>query len=160
MTMQEQEPTSIAEEPERRDTGTHTQHTAETDEQPSVAALQAELASRDERVSGLEENVIQLERELSSTVARYRLALLDAAPDVPGDLVNGETAEALEASLEKARGVVEQVRTRLLEGMGSATQDTEQAGAVIPAGAPPRGANDGTASLSARDKIAQGLERM
>ena len=39
--------------------------------------MQSELAVRDERVSALEEQVISLERELSTTVSRYRLALLD-----------------------------------------------------------------------------------
>ena len=122
--------------------------------------MQSELAVRDERVSALEEQVITLERELSTTVSRYRLALLDTAPEVPGDLVSGATAEELESSLAKAKGVVEQVRTRLLEGMESATQDTEQPVSGIPAGAPPRGLNDTSADLTAREKITLGLERM
>ena len=129
-------------------------------EQPSTQAMQSELAARDERVSVLEEQVISLERELSTTVSRYRLALLDTAPEVPGDLVSGTTAEELESSLAKAKGVVEQVRTRLLEGMESTSQDTEQPIVGIPAGAPPRSLNDGSADLSAREKITLGLERM
>ena len=133
--------------------------------------LQADLAARDERVSALEEQVISLERELSSTVSRYRLALLDASPEVPGDLVSGESAEELEASVAKAKGVVEQVRSRLLEGMESASRgaDTpddadisqqDNVGGRIPAGAPARSMDDGSADLSARDKIALGLERL
>ena len=146
---------------------------ASTEVQTSVDDLQSELAARDERVSALEEQVISLERELSSTVSRYRLALLDAAPEVPGDLVGGESAEELEASLAKAKGVVEQVRSRLLEGMESASrgtersddgdatgQDTEPVVGRIPAGAPARSMGDGSADLSARDKIALGLERL
>ncbi len=129
-------------------------------EQPTIETMQAELAARDERVSALEEQVITLERELSTTVSRYRLALLDTAPEVPGDLVSGATAEELESSLSKAKGVVEQVRTRLLEGMESASQDTEQPGPGIPAGAPPRTLNDTSADLSAREKITLGLERI
>ena len=129
-------------------------------EKPSIEAMQSELAARDERVSALEEQVISLERELSTTVSRYRLALLDTAPEVPGDLVSGETAEELESSLAKAKGVVEQVRTRLLEGMDSASQDTEQPIVGIPAGAPPRSLNDASADLTAREKITLGLERM
>ena len=144
---------------------------ASTGDQPSASELQADLAARDERVSALEEQVIALERELSSTVSRYRLALLDASPDVPGDLVAGESAEELEASLAKAKGVVEQVRSRLLEGMESASRgaDTsddadisqqDNVGGRIPAGAPTRSMDDGSADLSARDKIALGLERL
>ncbi len=129
-------------------------------EQPTIETMESELAMRDERVSALEEQVISLERELSTTVSRYRLALLDTAPEVPGDLVSGETAEELESSLAKAKGVVEQVRTRLLEGMESASQDTEQPIVGIPAGAPPRSLNDRSTDLSAREKITLGLERM
>ena len=129
-------------------------------EQPSIEAMQSELAAQDERVSALEEQVISLERELSTTVSRYRLALLDTAPEVPGDLVSGTTAEELETSLAKAKGVVEQVRTRLLEGMDPASQDTEQSIVGIPAGAPPRTLNDASADLTAREKITLGLEKM
>ena len=129
-------------------------------EQPTFETMQTELAARDERVSALEEQVITLERELSTTVSRYRLALLDTAPEVPGDLVSGATAEELESSLAKAKGLVEQVRTRLLEGMESENQDTEQPASGIPAGAPPRTLNDAAADLTTREKITLGLERM
>ncbi len=129
-------------------------------EQPTIETMQAELAARDERVSALEEQVITLERELSTTVSRYRLALLDTAPEVPGDLVAGETAEELESSLAKAKGLVEQVRNRLLEGMESTSQETEQPGPGIPAGAPPRTLNDASADLTPREKITLGLEQI
>ena len=130
-------------------------------EEPSVEELRSELAARDERVAALEEQVITLERELSTTVSRYRLALLDAAPEIPGDLVSGSSAEELETSLAKAKEVVDQVRTRLLEGMETANENTEQQSTHgIPAGAPVRGIDDGSAALSTRDKIALGLERM
>ena len=129
-------------------------------EQPTFETMQTELAARDERVSALEEQVITLERELSTTVSRYRLALLDTTPEVPGDLVSGTTAEELESSLAKAKGLVEQVRTRLLGGMESENQDTEQPASGIPAGAPPRTLNDASADLTTREKITLGLERM
>ena len=139
-------------------------------DQPTIEGMRTELAARDERVSALEEHVITLERELSTTVSRYRLALLDTAPEVPGDLVSGATAEELESSLAKAKGLVEQVRTRLLEGMestgsaaspphsGESRDPSESRG--IPAGAPPRTLNDTPTDLTTREKITLGLERM
>ena len=145
---------------------------AETPENghPTIEAMQTELAARDERVSALEEQVITLECELSTTVSRYRLALLDTAPEVPGDLVSGTTAEELESSLAKAKGLVDQVRTRLLEGMESAgsaasSPHSDESGNPseslgIPAGAPPRALNDTSADLTTREKITLGLERM
>ncbi|MYD37028.1 MAG: hypothetical protein F4X20_08525 [Dehalococcoidia bacterium] len=143
-----------------QDDAPHESDEPTSSDQPTIEAMQAELAARDERVSALEEHLITLERELSTTVSRYRLALLDTAPEVPGDLVSGTTAEELESSLAKAKGVVEQVRTRLLEGMESESRDTEQPGPGIPAGAPPHTLNDGSADLTAREKITLGLERM
>ncbi len=152
-----------------------------TDRSTRDDAIRTEVALRDERVTALEEHVTVLERELASTVSRYRLALLDTAPEVPSDLVSGDSAEELETSLAKARAVVEQVRARLMEGMESAGQAagsgrnaSEQGGGSnddagigqqpfggrIPAGAPPRSLEDGSADLSARDKIALGLERL
>ena len=172
MTTNEHETNAAAEEHEPADEIVETNHgeveeetTPDGDESPSserptIETMQSELAARDERVSALEEQVITLERELSTTVSRYRLAMLDTAPEVPGDLVSGATAEELESSLAKAKGVVEQVRTRLLEGMESTTQDTEQPVSGIPAGAPARGLNDASTDLTAREKITLGLERM
>ena len=142
-------------------TNEHETTAAEEREHPTIEELQSELAARDERVASLEEQVITLERELSTTVSRYRLALLDAAPEIPGDLVSGSSAEELETSLAKAKEVVDQVRTRLLEGMESANENTEQQSTHgIPAGAPVRGTDNGPADLSTRDKIALGLERL
>ena len=61
------------EESEATGTPESVEDTAATDQQVSLEELQADLATRDERVSALEEQVISLERELSSTVSRYRL---------------------------------------------------------------------------------------
>ena len=80
--------------------------------------------------------------------------------------MSGATAEELESSLAKAKGLVEQVRNRLLEGMESdpsphsseSRNPSESSG--IPAGAPPRTPNDASADLTSREKITLGLERM
>ena len=148
----------------------------ETRPSPSRDDLQSELAARDERVSALEEQTIALERELSSTVSRYRLALLDAAPEIPSDLVNGATAEELEASMANARNIVEHVRSQLLESMGKeewhggdaptaddavGADDQDASIARIPAGAPQRSDRSAAVStLTTRDKITLGLERL
>ncbi len=170
-TTHENETNTITEEHEQAaavedtDTGEINDETPARD-QLTIETMQTELAARDERVSALEEQVITLERELSTTVSRYRLALLDTAPEVPGDLVSGTTAEELESSLAKAKGVVEQVRNRLLEGMESdasphsADRRNPSESSGIPAGAPPRSIGDASADLTAREKITLGLERI
>ena len=129
---------------------------------PTLAELGAELAARSERLEALEEHAASLERELASTVSRYRLSLLDTAPDVPGELVVGDSAEELESSLVNAKALVAQVRARLMESVDAEHRDTGEGNAAprMPAGAPPRYFSDGSSDLTPRDKIALGLERL
>ena len=128
----------------------------------TLAEMEAELAARSERLEALEEHAASLERELASTVSRYRLSLLDTAPEVPGELVVGDSAEELESSLANAKAIVAQVRQRVLESAdaGQRNSGEETAASRMPAGAPPRSFNDGSSELTPRDKIALGLERL
>ena len=84
----------------------------------------------------------------AAAATRFREALLSAEPDLPADLVQGDTVEAIEAAAEQARQTVARVRRHL----------EEQAQALrVPAGAPARGGQD-TSSLSAAEKIRLGLQ--
>jgi hypothetical protein len=89
-----------------------------------------------------------LRRELAAALAAYREARLAADPLVPPELVAGETVEEIDASLERARAIVAQVRERVR---------SEAARQVAPA-APGRTPLDPSA-LSPREKIAHGLSR-
>ena len=51
----------------------------------------------------------------AQAAADLRAALLEANPDLPGELVGGATAAELRASVENARGIVEAVRERALD---------------------------------------------
>lgn len=133
----------------------------EEPEEPSADAL-AELAAVAEAESDdveaarteLERTRAALEAERAATreaVARYRAAALAAEPEIPAELVQGETLEAVDASLEAARRAVAQIRERL------AAQATHEAAAGgFPVGAPSR-RGVGGAGLSAGEKIARGL---
>ncbi len=131
-------------------------------EGPTLAELEAELAARSDRLEALEEHAASLERELASTVSRYRLSLLDTAPDVPGELVVGDSAEELESSLANAKAIVAQVRARVMDSIdvGQSNSVEESAALRMPAGAPPRYLADAATDLTPRDKIALGLERL
>ena len=131
-------------------------------EGPTLVELEAELAARSERLDALEEHAASLERELASTVSRYRLSLLDTAPDVPGELVVGDSAEELESSLANAKAIVAQVRARIMDSIdvGQRNSGEESAAPRMPAGAPPRYLADSATGLTPRDKIALGLERL
>ena len=131
------------------------QHTAQLD------ALNAALSERDARISGLEaalgeaESAVQSSIEeievvnarLAQAVVLYRASLLASEPDVPEDMVQGATVEAVQESLDRARQMVAQVRGRL-EAQASAER--------TPLGAPARTAPD-LSALSPQDKILMGL---
>src|SRR3972149_1798753 len=107
-----------------------------------LAAYRSELAIRGEEVASLK-------GELALAVVGYRRLLLAGAPEVPEELVTGETVAGVEASLEAARHMVERVR-RQIEARANAQR--------VPVGAPPRRAPD-LAGLSPQEKIAYALGR-
>jgi len=102
-----------------------------------------------ERLSALERERDALRAELARALERLRRAWLAQHPEVPEDLLEGETVEALEASLRRARALVERVRREV-----EARLSRER----VPPGAPPRQDPD-LSVLSPREKIAQGLRR-
>ena len=115
----------------------------------STADLQAELAEARAVLAQRDTEVDALRHQLTSATARYREALLTAAPEIPAELVIGATPEEVEASLAQARGMVERIRSNL---------EAQLAEQREPTGAPIRSAPD-VSALSARDKIAYALTR-
>ena len=126
--------------------------------------LAEELADREARAVTQAEELDGLRREVEAarqeaaqvraTVAeearrltgRYRAVLLQAAPDVPPDLLQGESVDDLDRSLVKAREVVARVREQI----------QTQTAARIPAGSPVRGGAH-TAALSPAEQIRAGI---
>ena len=134
---------------------------AQIREQLSVA--QADLAGRQEEIDALNEqmsaaqadlSIVQAENQdlharLQAAAQKYRQVLLAAAPEVPEDLVTGESIEEVDASMEEAGQTILQVRERL--------ESQAQSGRV-PTGSPPRAAPDFSA-LSPTEKIRLGLSQ-
>lgn len=108
----------------------------------------------EDRFKELEESVAQKEAELAELrdrlkldAQKYRALLLQGAPEVPEELVVGETVEEVEKSFLAAQQVVEKVK-KALEARALKER--------VPAGAPPRSVPD-LSPLSPREKIAYGL---
>ena len=114
--------------------------TASDDAQAELAELRSALEQRDLEIESLQSR-------LASATARYREALLAAAPDVPEELVGGESPEEVETSLAGARQMVEKVRGRI---------EAQIVGERVPSGAPVRG-NQEFSGMSSREKIAYAL---
>jgi hypothetical protein len=87
---------------------------------------------------------------LRSAAGRYRDIILTHEPELPAELVGGETFEAVDESVTRARQTVAQVRQHL---------DQQALALRVPAGAPIRSAPD-MSGLSSAEKIRLGLQQV
>ena len=112
---------------------------------------QAESAAeaREQELDGAREQVETLRSQVRSSAQRYREAALQQSPELPGELVTGETVEEVDEAIERARATVSKVRGHL--------ESQAQAGRV-PVGAPPRSGPD-LSAMSAEEKIRFGLQQ-
>jgi len=115
----------------------------------SLGEAQAQVAARDEELAGLRPEAEALQVSLKAAASKYRDVLLAGRPDVPPDLVSGETVEEVDQQLEAALRMVAQLRSHL-ESQAQALR--------VPTGAPARRAAD-LSALSPSEKIAYGLSR-
>jgi len=106
-----------------------------------------QLAGAQTDLEAAQQETQELHARLQAAAGKYREVLLAAAPDLPEEMVAGDSIEEVEASAEQARLTVRRVRDRL--------ESQAQVGRV-PAGSPPRGAPDFSA-LSPIEKIRLGL---
>jgi chromosome segregation ATPase len=124
-----------------------------TDQERRIGELEAALAQLQQQTAERElevrSEVTALKQRLSGAAAKYRDLLLATAPEVPEELVQGETPEEVEASFAAAREVVVKVR-RQLEAQAEAER--------VPTGAPARTPPD-LGALSPQEKIAYALSR-
>jgi chromosome segregation ATPase len=121
-----------------------------------LSGLRAELSEaqrlageREQHAASLSERAEALETGARAAAERYRALALRQTPELPEELVSGDTIDEVDASIERARETVSKVRGHL--------ESEAQAGRV-PVGAPPRSEPD-LSGLSAQEKISYGLQR-
>jgi hypothetical protein len=128
----------------------------------ALAASELSDADIEGASEGLQQALAEAQREIArqrtltrQAVTRYREALLASEPDLPPDLVRGETLEEIDSAAESARATVERIRERVTSVQGERPRG-------FPVGAPARGSERVERSrLTAHEKIAVGLqERM
>lgn len=117
------------------------------DKSEEVAGLRAALEEREARIASLERDFGALREEMAAALQKYRALLLASAPEVPEELVQGNTVQQVEGAFARARDMVQRIRSDL---------DAQASRERVPAGAPVRSAPD-MSSLSPREKIAYGL---
>ncbi len=110
---------------------------------------QAQLNQLEKQRADYENQLTTLRGNLAEAVGKYRSRLLAESPEIPEELVQGNTPEEVDASFAAARQVVERIKETL---------ETEKGAEGVPAGAPARGLPD-LGSLSPAEKIAYGLAR-
>jgi myosin protein heavy chain len=114
-----------------------------------AAGARTQLETQTQETQRLQEAISRAEAQSQEALNRYREAALQREPQLPADLVTGETVADVDAAIERARQTVAQVRQHL----------EQQAQALrVPAGAPARGSPD-TSDLSAGEKIRLGLQK-
>ncbi len=137
-------------ENETKNNGAAVQTAEKPDERGArITELEGLLAAKTDELSKAGARLADLEKTVAGAVASYRTVIVQSNPDILPDLIAGETIEALDGSLERARALIGKVKAGL---------EAQKAAARIPAGAPPRTPAD-TSSLSPREKIRQGVER-
>lgn len=119
-----------------------------------AAALAERLADREAHAAtlegvaeGLRRDLVAADTERRATLARFRETLLAGAPELPGELITGDTLATLDAAVQSARGLVDRVRAHV------AAADPAR---PIPAGSPPRRGPDLDA-MSPGEKIRYGI---
>jgi len=132
------------------------------EEQKAKSALEEAMVEKDARLAELEAALSEAKQgsetsatELASAkeardqaVSKYLGMARAANPQVPGDMISGETIEEIDASVEKGKGLVAAVKKTL---------ESESAAAKVPAGAPTRG--ESTEGMSSKELIAAGLQQ-
>lgn len=78
------------------------------------------LAEKDVMVSKLKNEIrhkdrimVSLRQEFLLAIERYRQSIITSSPEIPQELIRGETVEQLESSLTKARGLFEKIRKQV-----------------------------------------------
>ncbi len=117
--------------------------------QAELSAAQADLSAAQADLSAVQAENQDLHARLQAAAQKYRQVLLAAAPEVPEELVSGESIEEVDASMEEAGQTVLEVRERL---------ESQAQGRRVPTGSPPRAAPDFSA-LSPAEKIRLGLSQ-
>lgn len=111
-----------------------------------ITELVAATVEKDSLIATLNQSVADattLHQSLQDAISAYKATTIKANPNIPAELITGDTIEAIAQSLESAKTLISKVRQSI---------EAEIASGKVPAGAPARTAPD-LDSLSPREKI-------
>jgi len=112
--------------------------------------LEQAIADKDSQINNLKQSLAEADEQqkhlsdsLAQSIASYKALVISANPEVPEELVSGDTIEAIDQSQARAKKLVSKVR----QGLEAEAMQTR-----FPSGAPVRTAPD-LSSLSPKEKI-------
>jgi len=116
----------------------------------TIAELEQAVASKDSEITILKQAIAESEQKLTEindtltqAVASYKSLVMETHPEIPAELITGDTIEAINESLENARALIDKVKQGI---------EAEASRTKVPAGAPQRTPLD-LSVLSPREKI-------
>lgn len=115
----------------------------------ALSTSEAEIGSLKQSLAQAEERVRVSSEDLGKAVGTYRQLMVRLNPELPEELVAGDSLEAVNESVSRAKTLVGRVRQSL---------ETERDASRVPAGAPVRTPPD-LSGLSAREKIQMGITK-
>ena len=129
------------------------------EEQKAKTTLEEAMAGKETKLAGLESElseaksqseamITSLKEARDEAVSKYLVMAKASNPQVPVDMISGETIAEIDASVEKGKGLVSAVKKTL---------ESETAAAKVPAGAPTRG--ETTEGMSSKELIAAGIKQ-
>jgi chromosome segregation ATPase len=115
----------------------------------NAQAAEQQKAAAEEKDKGF----ASLSAQHEGAVNAYRDLVLKSNPLLPADMITGATVEEINASVEKANGIIGRVKEGLELQNHQQTQQT-----TIPAGSPGRAPAD-LSNMTTREKINYGLDQ-
>jgi len=112
-----------------------------------IGEKDAEIATLKQLKGNLDSKISDLDRSLAEAVSGYRSMIIQVNPEIPAEMVIGDTVETIVESVKQAKALVNKVRKDL---------ETDMQAIRFPAGSPERGTP--VFDLSPREKIRHGLE--
>jgi chromosome segregation ATPase len=116
----------------------------------TIAELEQALASKDSEIALLKQAIAESDQKLAEindtltqVIAGYKSLVVEMNPEMPAELITGDTIEAINESLENARALIDRVKQGI---------EAEASRIKVPAGAPQRAPLD-LSVLSPREKI-------
>ena len=114
-----------------------------TELEQGVASKDSEIVILKQAVAESDRKLAELNNTLAQAVASYKGLVTETNPEVPDELITGDTIDAINESLENARALIDRVK----QGIEAEVSKTK-----IPVGAPQRTPLD-LSVLSPREKI-------